>query len=465
MTDRKRHIPRFSVFRSTPWRLALAFVLLFSTVSLTSFAASFFVTQSSLKQALKEELVQDMSGFRATPSATALATLVRAQSVDMDPERMVLSYLAPTLQHFGNAALTRDSEGYQIFSADISGGFNAEPIQGRYLALTETLHGGRLTIARSYQQIEGLQRIFTNIFLLSLVPTILIGLSGGMFLARRSNRQVQSIHKTLQALTGGNLTCRVETAPNWAHDFRQIALDIDRMAEAQKVTFDSLRQVSSDIAHDLKTPIQRVATYLETIEEDQDLPPETRELLDKARSELANTVTIFHAFLELAQIEAGVPESRFKAVDTVSLLTTLYEVYEPEALAMGKSLQLELPPPTVRAPNIFGDTTLLGQALSNLLVNAIRHTPEGTKISLALAATPEAVEICVSDNGWGIPQEEHEAVFQRLYRLDRSRSSAGNGLGLSLVKGIATLHGAKIILTNNDPGLCVKLTFARYEVD
>ena len=141
-----------SLIRSMPLRLALGLVVLFAAVSLISLAASYVITQRSFEQAIRENLTQDMAGFRAAPSARALAALVEAEARETDPERMILSYLAPTRRHYGNAMIARDDEGYHVVSV----AQDSPRLQGRYLALTATLHGGQLTIARSWSEIEGI---------------------------------------------------------------------------------------------------------------------------------------------------------------------------------------------------------------------------------------------------------------------------------------------------------------------
>ncbi|WP_246107243.1 sensor histidine kinase [Puniceibacterium confluentis] len=446
-------LSRTSMLRSMPLRLAGGLVLLFSVISLVSLAASYVYTQRSFEMTMRADLTQDMAGFRAAPSAAALAVLVEAEARSTDPERVVLSYFAPNGRHYGNAVVARDADGYRIVS-DLPG---QPEITGRYLALTSSLRGGQLTVARSRAQIDALRGVFLNILGLSLLPTILIALSGGLILARRGARHVAVVGGTLDRLTSGDLGARVGDARGWSDDLARIGAKVDQMARSQEDTVASLRQVSADIAHDLKTPIQRVAVHLDELSQSADLPAADRVLVDKALAELDGIVSVFHSLLQLAQIESGSPRARFAPVDLAAVCRTLCDVYEPSAAECGQTLTCVLPEHPVRP--VHGDRNLLGQVLANLIENALRHTPPGSSITVALSQTETDVELSVRDTGPGIPESEREQVLRRLYRLDRSRSTPGNGLGLSLVAGIAQVHDAALTLEDANPGLRVRLRF------
>lgn len=442
-----------------PVRLALALVGLFTIVSLASLGATYLITQRSFDQAVQADLTQDMAGFRAAPSAAALARLVAAEARVTDPERMVLSYLSPTRRHYGNAMIARDDDGYHVLT-DLP---DNPQISGRYLALTSSLYGGQLTIARSLAEIEALGDVFLRILGLSLIPTVLIALSGGLFLARRSVRHVRTISGTLDRLTGGELDARIGPSVGWSSDLSAIGEKIDTMAAAQEASVAAIRQVSSDIAHDLKTPIQRVAVYLNDLSDRKTLDPEADHLLDQAKDELVGIVSVFHALLQIAQIETGSPKAGFRMVDLTALCATFCELYEPAASDAGHSLTFI--PPATGPMQVNGDRSLLGQVLANLIENGLRHTPAGSDIVLGLDRTPDRIVLHVADNGPGVPASERDLVQRRLYRMDRSRTSPGAGLGLSLVRSIAVLHDAEIVLLDNDPGLRVDVRFpAPHEV-
>ncbi|MEP3331718.1 HAMP domain-containing sensor histidine kinase [Sedimentitalea sp.] len=441
-----------SLLRSMPLRLALGLVVLFSTVSLISLAASYVLTERSFEQAIRADLSQRIAGFRAAPTAAALSTLVEAEARETDPERLALSYLAPNRRQYGNAVIARDAEGYHVLSLSQE----SPDLSGDYLALTISLQGGQLTIARSLSEIEALRAVFLNILGLSLLPTVLIALSGAVYLARRSARNVAAVGKTLDRLTSGDLQARVRPESDWSEDLAEIGTKIDEMARAQESSVAAIRQVSSDIAHDLKTPIQRVAVHLEDLSNREELAPPARDLVDQARTELDGVVSVFRSLLQIAQIESGTPKSAFVPLNLADLIGTCVELYEPSASDSGHDLSTRIAPDT---PPIMGDRNLLLQLLANLIENALRHTPEGSEITLELKQQPDGVVLSVADTGPGIPDGETENVLQRLYRLDRSRMTPGSGLGLNFVSVVARLHGANLVLRDNVPGLRIDITF------
>ncbi len=440
------------LWRSMPLRLALGLVVLFSVVSLVGLAASYVLTERSFEQAIRADLSQRIAGFRAAPSAAALATLVETEARETDPERLALSYLAPNQRRYGNAVIARDDEGYHVLSLSQE----SPTLSGDYLALTTAMQGGQLTIARSLSEIDALRTVFLNILVLSLLPTILIALSGAVYLALRSARNVATVGKTLDRLTSGDLQARVRPGADWSGDLAEIGTKIDEMAQAQESSVAAIRQVSSDIAHDLKTPIQRVAVHLADLADREELPPQARDLVDRARSELDGVVSVFRSLLQIAQIESGTPRSGFVPLSLTDLVNTCSELYEPAASDSGHHLDTRI---ARDIPNVMGDRNLLLQLLANLIENALRHTPVGSRITVELDRRPRGVVLSVADTGPGIPEEESDNVLQRLYRLDRSRMTPGSGLGLNFVSVVARLHGADLVLRDNDPGLRVEVVF------
>jgi len=439
------------LWRSMPLRLALLLVVLFATVSLLSLAASYAYSRSAFEQSIRDDLAQDMAGFRAAPSARAVSILVQAESNETDPGRLVLSYVTPSGQIYGNGAVARDDEGFHIISLEAG---RAE-LEGQYLALSERLYGGRLTIARSRAEIEALRPVFLNILWISLLPTVLIALSGGFILARRSQRHVEVIRRALEHLTGGDLSARVQSGPRWSDDLARIGSAVNGMAQAQERSVAALRQVSSDIAHDLKTPVQRVSVRLEALAEMVE-PGEAADLVVQTRAEVSGISATFASLLQLAQVENGALKAQFAPVDLALLCRTMVEVYEPSAAEKEQRLSVS----GAEAGLVSGQKTLLSQMIANLLENAMRHTPPGAAIDVSVVQEGAYVILEVRDDGPGIPPAEYDRVTQRLYRLEQSRHTPGNGLGLSLVDGVARLHGAVLSFGDAEPGLCVRVRFA-----
>ena len=227
---------------------------------------------------------------------------------------------------------------------------------------------------------------------------------------------------------------------------------LDRITELM----ESLRQVSNDIAHDLKTPLARLRHRLEAMQTRVE-PGKKRDVsINEAIAQVDEILGIFGALLRIAQIEAGTRRSGFREFDLSAAFTDVAEAFAPAAEDAGKRLEAKIKP-SIR---LLGDRELLTQMVANLVENAIRHTPPDTRIEVSLGSDRERIVATVTDNGPGMPAEEHERIFQRFYRLEQSRSTPGSGLGLGLVKAVADLHGIALQARDAEPGLQIVMRFA-----
>jgi signal transduction histidine kinase len=435
-------------------RLSFWLALLFVIVSSLSLSATYFVSREAQEDALEANLVQDMAIYRATPSVSALASLVRAEAAETDPSRRLLSYRLPSGVIAGNAAIVQDAEGFRFVAL----GVPSDTVTGHFVSLTEVINGGLMTVAVTAQQLENMRKTYLLIFLFSLLPTCVAAIGGGLFLARRDSKHLSQIENTLVQLTSGDLDARVPNGGSRQNDLGRIGAQVNRMADAQEKSISALQQISADIAHDLKSPIQRVAVLLSDLSKTDDLPAKAVDLAERATEETQGIVRVFQSLLQIAQVEGGSPRSGFAPVDLCDLAETFADIYQPTAEEQGRDLLLHTPETAVM---ISGDKTLLGQLLANLIENALRHTPKGTDITVTVSKDASKARLSLTDHGPGIPPEQHQNVLRRLYRLEASRTTPGSGLGLSLVSAIADLHGAELTLQSANPGLKVELTFDR----
>jgi signal transduction histidine kinase len=227
------------------------------------------------------------------------------------------------------------------------------------------------------------------------------------------------------------------------------------MLERNQLAMESVRQVSNDIAHDLRTPLTRLRQRLDLAQRRGRSVEEWQRTADGCISDMDAILETFGALLRIAQIESGMPARRFAKVDLSDLLRTVIEVYQPMAEEKEQPFTADI----VTDLTVWGDRELLTQMVANVIENAMKHSPRGASIRLAASESASTIAVAVSDSGPGIPSEQRARVFQRFYRLEHSRSTPGNGLGLSLVEAIAALHQIGIELTDNAPGLRVTLRF------
>lgn len=314
--------------------------------------------------------------------------------------------------------------------------------------------GSRLLLAQSLQQAEELLEIILYTILLILLVSVLLALTMGWFMGRALVMRIELINHTAKAITCGDFSQRVPvTARN--DEFDQLAKHLNTMLQRVEQLLTGLRQVTDNVAHDLRQPLSRLRNRLEiTLLEARDTS-EYQQVLTQTIEDADNLIRTFNALLEIAQAEAGSFRGEWTVVDLSSLLDSLGGLYKELAHSQGKQLKIKVQ----KSLCVTGNRHLLAQAISNLLDNAIKYTDANGRILLDAKQQGESVVVTISDNGSGIPANKYALVLERFYRLDAARSSAGSGLGLSLVKAVMDLHKAKLSFADNKTGLRVSLVF------
>jgi signal transduction histidine kinase len=321
------------------------------------------------------------------------------------------------------------------------------------LTLGSTLPGGGLVVVG--RSTYGLHELSETLITASAVAAALISLMSmgvALLIGRRFLTRIDEVSAAAGRIIEGDFGQRLP-AIGMGDEFDRLAASLNRMLDRMQQLMNGLRQVSSDIAHDLRTPLGRLRQHLEDARARATTTADYDAATDAAIEEADELLETFSALLRIAQVEAGAQKRGFADVDLSELVKSVGEAYQPAAEDSEHTLDYQIED----GVHLTGDRQLLAQMISNLVENALRHTPAGSTVSLALRRTGPGFEIEVADNGPGIPETEHERVFTRFYRLDRSRSTAGSGLGLALVKAIAGLHGLTIRLEDKKPGLGVVL--------
>jgi signal transduction histidine kinase len=299
-----------------------------------------------------------------------------------------------------------------------------------------------------------MRKLIVRVFGWSSAITLVVAFAGGALMSGSLLRRIEIISRAARDIMAGDFSRRIPVRGT-GDEFDHLVTSLNAMLERNEAAMESVRQVSNDIAHDLRTPLTRLRQRLELAQRRARSVDEWQRAADGCLSDMDAILETFGALLRIAQIESGMPTRRFAKVDLSELLRTVIEVYRP----MADEREQRFTADVASGLMVWGDRELLTQMVANLIENAMKHSPVGASIALMTMQSSNAIAVAVIDNGPGIPVEDRKRVFQRFYRLERSRSTPGSGLGLSLVDAIATLHQVSIELTDNHPGLRVVLRF------
>ncbi|MBN8996482.1 MAG: HAMP domain-containing protein [Rhizobiales bacterium] len=326
------------------------------------------------------------------------------------------------------------------------------------LALVQVLRlpgGFRMLVGRDL----GERREFSEIIARSLAwaVALMIGLAliSWFFVSRRVLKRIDSVSATSRRIMSGDLTGRLEVTGT-GDEFDRLADSLNAMLERIEALLHGLKDVSDNIAHDLKTPLTRLRNRVEAALAGPEDGGRYREALESTIEESDRLIQTFNALLMIARIEAGSPDGAMSEVEAGEIVRDVAELYEPVAEEQGAAIEVDIPAPVT----LKASRELLGQAVANLIDNALKYAhPEGggmpTLIRIGVRAGDGDLVLSVADNGEGIPAAERDRVLQRFVRLEKSRSRPGSGLGLSLVAAVARLHHGTIELGDANPGLVV----------
>ena len=295
------------------------------------------------------------------------------------------------------------------------------------------------------------QTVLTR-FTLAFAALLAVGVAAGFALSRAVQRRMAAISGTAEAIIDGDLARRVPVRGD--DDLSRLAMTLNRMLDRIGALMDSLRQVTSDVAHDLRTPLNRLRQRLERSARQASDPAHKGEI-EGALRDVDAILATFAALLRISEVEAGARRAAFRRIDLQALARAVAEDFAPAAEDAGHRLAFADGPPVW----IEGDAELLTQATVNLVENALRHTPRGCTVRLAAGEAGGLPILTVSDDGPGVPDAERGRLFDRFYRMERSRSTSGSGLGLALVQAVARLHRGEAILVDASPGLEARLLF------
>jgi len=412
------------------------------------FATTHLVFSRQLDGMVTDES-QELQRSFANGGEQELAKEIAAREASKSARKMGYAVFAPDGRRlYGSLQAPRPPTGHHsiIFHDPVEGKDEAH-------ALTVDLSPrDRLVVAVDSDWFENVQNIVVLIFSFAFIGALLVAFGGAIVLGSYLQRRLNAIASSAEAIIGGDIRRRMPIGPR-NDEFDQVAATLNRMLDRIEGLLDNLRQVSSDIAHDLRTPLARLRNHLERGVDEGGAAA----LLSDAVRQVDEVLSLFSAILRLSEVESRETRRQFTDVDVTSLLTELAESYAAAFEDRDRSLLWTIEPNLL----VEGDRELLAQAVINLFENALRHTPVGTAVRLIAAAKGRSVRIDVADNGPGVPATELPNITKRFARLERSRKTAGHGLGLSLVNAVAQLHDGKLIMSDAGPGLCARMQLPR----
>ena len=437
------------LLNTTSFRLAALCATLFAAILGVLLVFNYFTTSHALEEQMRARIRADFSALAEEADSEGADAIIK------EIEERITKPLTPGTYFYvadkagkkltGNVEMTSAVPGWQILPGT-AGGWPAQESMHQIWGEGKAFDGGGFifTGQDAYRVLAAQQNLIMS-YLWSGILAGVMALIAGAVLSRSFLHRIDAINQTSRAIMQGNLKKRIPERGT-SDEIDRLSGNLNRLFDANQELLESLRHVTTNIAHDLRTPLSRLRNRLESAKDNAVTVKSLKSEIGAAIAESDQLLATFAALLRIAQIGSGSRKKTFAVVQLSDLAERVFGIYCAVAEDESKTLVAD-----IRASvACVGDEELLFQGVVNLVENAIRHTPAGTTITLRVRQ-PAVVE--VADNGPGIPSAEAERVLEPFFRLDHSRSSQGNGLGLALVAAIATLHETKIELSDNAPGL------------
>ncbi|SDG36323.1 HAMP domain-containing sensor histidine kinase [Pelagibacterium luteolum] len=459
-----------NLWRTTTVRLTAMFIAIFVGFAIVLLALIAYQTSIQIQREQFREVEREITQIRLLASRSGVRTLAFAVQRLADRPGPGIYYLGdPTgMMIAGNVtefppAVLAETGRFELQyerGREIYGGPEDE-VQTHGTAVVESMelsNGLRLVVGRDVGERRGFNAIILRTFFAGAVGIILLSILAGGFTVRYVLRRIDGITGTSSKIMSGSLSERVPvTGRN--DEFDAVATSLNAMLERIEKLMIGLKEVTDNVAHDLKTPLTRLRNRAEAALRDNADPETQRAALETTIAESDQLIRTFNALLLIARAEAGTSTGSFSDIDLSEVVADVAELYTPVVEDAGMELETAVEP----GLKLHANRELIGQALVNLVENAIKYghieEREGGRIIVSARSEAGRIIIEVADNGPGIPDADRARVFERFARLEASRTEPGAGLGLALVSAVVRLHGGDIVFEDNAPGARAVITF------
>lgn len=448
-----------NLFRTTAFKLSFAYLVVFATFALLALGYVAWNASRALDDQMVSTIEAEINGLSEQYKVGGLRRLISAveRRAGEPGASLYLVTNAAGERIVGNidalpTGLIVDPGQTEANYARIGG---AQNLEHRAIMQIFVLPGGfRLLVGRDVAERDRLRAVIGRTFGSSVGLVMVLGVIGTWFIASRVLRRVDAMTETTRRIMAGDLDGRLAVAGT-GDELDRLAHNLNAMLERIGELMRGLRDVSDNIAHDLKTPLTRLRNRAEEALRTAETPDALRAAMEGVIDESDGLIRIFNALLMIARLEGVNAREDFQTFDVAAVVQAVAELYEPLASEQGLALQVE----TEGAPlTLRGSRELIGQALANLIDNAVKYGGPSGEIRLSAARVGDAVRLGVADSGPGIPSEARGRVLDRFVRLEEARSRPGFGLGLSLVNAVVRLHQGTLALEDHAPGLSVVIT-------
>ena len=441
--------------RSTPVRLAAFYLIAFITSFFVAGTIAITMIEESLQREIDAHVLEKYreieSAFDSRGIAAAINMVDDHSSATAEDENIYFLGRPANEKLAGNIPTPASKQsGFSEYLHPTSSSRNAT----KFRVYTGRLGDLRFSVGSSLRQIEGIRKIALMSFGWASAAVLVLGIAGAAWLAITTGRRLREISQAITAVGNGELAARIPISTR-NDDIDLLSSEVNKALATLESSVNSIRHITANIAHDLRKPLGRIYIALENALENPCAGTVANDI-EVALSEARGLAATFDSILGITELEAGGRNNRFEFVRLDEIACQLFEMYSPVCEERGHALNII---GNQQSATVCGDPQLLKQLVINLIENAIRHTPAQSHIAIGYGSNLTMCWISVSDNGPGIPDNEKMKVFERFYRLERSRCASGSGLGLSLVKAIADLHGANVELQDRRPGLTARVIF------